>query len=357
MENKKLKNRCEKFFDEIASVLDFLLSYFIFPILTIVLLLNVSVANSDNVVGEVYTIALGVFTIIWIGVVTYRLIKKVIKLKVIWPLIVAIVCIIISLILGDDNKSSRTISIIAVLFVEAYLIYAIVNEAYDNSPNINKIIICSMVFITIGAFAIYLGTYNNDDKTLFNALVTCFSAILGGGLTLGGVAWTIKRSGDEKKEDEINRLKPLVFVVDPERSGLKDVVNIPFNECFINCCNGEGDGYTLKHFIIENADYSFSSCKGICINNNLFMVKIPQCFRKNTMYDFTFNDLKFSYKDVIKEVSLLLSDMHNNYYVLKFNFRIYDTKEENLQTIQILSGIGTVPVSVDFSKNIVKEYK
>lgn len=206
MENKKLKNRCEKFFDEIASVLDFLLSYFIFPILTIVLLLNVSVANSDNVVGEVYTIALGVFTIIWIGVVTYRLIKKVIKLKVIWPLIVAIVCIIISLILVDDNKSSRTISIIAVLFVEAYLIYAIVNEAYDNSPNINKIIICSMVFITIGAFAIYLGTYNNDDKTLFNALVTCFSAILGGGLTLGGVAWTIKRSGDEKKEDEINRL-------------------------------------------------------------------------------------------------------------------------------------------------------
>ncbi len=49
------------------------------------------------------------------------------------------------------------------------------------------------------------------DNSLFSAAVGVYAALLGGGLTLAGVAWTIKNTAKEKADEEKKKAKP-VFV-------------------------------------------------------------------------------------------------------------------------------------------------
>lgn len=47
------------------------------------------------------------------------------------------------------------------------------------------------------------------DNTLFSSIVGVYAALIGGGLTFAGVAWTIKSTAKEKADEERKKAKPL----------------------------------------------------------------------------------------------------------------------------------------------------
>lgn len=194
------------------------------------------------------------------------------------------------------------------------------------------------------------------DNTLFASIVGVYAAVIGGVLTLAGVAWTIKqtekarkddieRMENERKEEEKMKYRPFVFFIDPQHSTFNDFLKAYFEkpisskDLVIN--NGAEKQYRLAPLFLRNTDYSFSSLKGMCINDDLICFEIAQTFNKNQNYCISFG-FSFNYKETIKEISLLLVDLLENYYILTTNFDIEGRE------IFVKSGIELIPVSIDF---------
>ena len=91
--------------------------------------------------------------------------------------------------------------------------------------------------------------------------------------------------------------------------------------------------------------------KGICCNDDVICFEIAQAFDKNKNYRINF-EFEFDYNEEIKEISLLLVDLLEKYYILTTNYTI----EKRMIAIQ--SGIELIPVKVDYENlTITKEVK
>lgn len=105
------------------------------------------------------------------------------------------------------------------------------------------------------------------DNTLFSAVIGVYAAILGGGLTLAGVAWTIKRNQEIRKEDLKNEVKPffgLLNITDERvEEAYKHVYyfSIHGNECEKKLIEGsfvnsDKNSFILKHISIGESVYA-----------------------------------------------------------------------------------------------------
>lgn len=194
---------------------------------------------------------------------------------------------------------------------------------------------------------IYL-IYIIPNADIREIVIPIVAAIYGGMLTLVGVSLTIRKSDIDRKEDELKKAKPLVFIVDRTREEAHDFLRFKFDNLV---CNNEifaGETkYKLNSFLLKNADYSFSCLKGICINNDILAMVIAQGFDKGQNYA-CLCDLVFPYNKEIKNMYLLLVDMLDNYYTLEVNFQFDPDKRKKTKEIDIVSGIELKRVKVDF---------
>ncbi len=194
------------------------------------------------------------------------------------------------------------------------------------------------------------------DNTLFSSIVGVYAAVIGGVLTLAGVAWTIKqtekarkddieRMENERKEEEKMKYRPLVFCLDPQHTTVRENLSVYFDNAISNKSivirNKGVQDFIVSQLFLRNADFSFSSLKGICVDDNLICFEIAQTLNKNQNYHILFN-FGFCYKGKIEEFSLLLVDLLENYYILTTNFDIEGRE------IFVKSGIELIPVSIDF---------
>ena len=180
-------------------------------------------------------------------------------------------------------------------------------------------------------------------------VIPIIAAIYGGMLTLVGVSLTIRKSDIDRKEDEIKKAKPLVFIVDRTREESEKFLRFKFENSASNQNVFTGDAkYKINSFLIKNADYSFACLKGICINNDIIAMNIAQVFDKGQTYA-CLCDVIFSYNKEINNMYLLLVDMLDNYYTLEVNFQFDPDKRKKTKEINIVSGIELKRVKVDFN--------
>lgn len=213
-------------------------------------------------------------------------------------LIISLIAITISLYLSLIHyfTESTLYYAIGIIIFELYAIsYIIINTITRSTPFINTISMCFQ-FIFFGYIAIFISTYNFDGNTLFNSLITLFSAVVGGSLTLGGVAWTIKHQKDQKLEEDKEKARPY----------FKFIEFIPDKEKLAGQCTVQ----------TKNTDFIFS-INTFIKNSNLSLFKLKKLYHDGLWINLTTHTivlpdeivcLKFQIKNPKQNVYLEIED-------------------------------------------------
>lgn len=165
-----------------------------------------------------------------------------------------------------------------------------------------------ILFIVIGFVNCILLRYAIKDDKLQEIMTTISAAILGGAITLAGVAWTIKK-GDMDRQAEINKIecdrkeddrkknKPYLCIDTTGNAKIKIVLNPP-------------SGYNLSIQLLTDSIFIF---KGIMADGNFLESEklIPQ--KESFHIELNINDYE--------NVSLVGCDVLDNYY--KFDLEFY----------------------------------
>ncbi|MBQ8451664.1 MAG: hypothetical protein IJ538_02685 [Clostridia bacterium] len=337
-DNKFIKN-----FDKILFTVN---KFFSLPILVIIFLTWLSNSLKDTEFGKISNYVLVAVFVVWLFIVLYKIFRRIVKFNLIWPLIFSLICLICCCLTAYSNENgvSDVLYIIGIILMEIYFIYLIVICVYSRNNNLSNLIIISLLFIIIGYYSIYYFSYNLDDKNLFNSLITLFSAMIGGGLTLSGVAWTIKNEMRNRKNEERLKAKPIVFICDYDNlnqkfeNPLKKKMFSHNNLGTLLRANKRDKSYSLPKIIISNSDYSYVVIRGFRINNDYHIFDYGQVLAKNSIVEMVSN-FKFKYKNRINYISIIMQDILDNLYEIEVNYKIIG--EGNCKKIKILSGIET----------------
>lgn len=162
-------------------------------------------------------------------------------------------------------------------------------------------------FIVGIALTVYL-IYIIPNQDLQNIIIPIVSAVYGGLLTLVGVAWTIKKSDRDRKEEEIKKAKPL-FTYDIYMN--EPLIKTGTKSCFVEYMDKQYRCHTA--FGIDNSNHSAFELKRIYNDGEWFdlvnhTVVLPD---KNIIVFFDFNDPH----NIFLEISDSLSQLY--YYEVK----------------------------------------
>ena len=198
-------------------------------------------------------------------------------------------------------------------------------------------------FIVGVALTIYL-IYIIPNENLQQIVIPIVSAVYGGLLTLVGVAWTIRKSDKDRKEEEIKKAKPLIFISSLETTSvdnktlIKKVLLSKQNKGTLKKSDNDSPCYNLHYILINNSDYSHVAIRGFVINKDYHLYDFGQVLPKNTTI-LLINDYKFKFKGKISYVAILIQDMMDNLYELELNFNLERSKYTSITTIKVNSGI------------------
>ena len=298
-------------FNKTEKIVNIINKYFSIPMIVIVFLTTCSASIDLTSTKNVINLALSIVVITYLIFIITALFKKIVKDKfmIIW-LILALTLLILSVILSytKENNASNILFILGVCILEIYFIGVIVKNCFYKSNNIGTTIIYSIAFIVLGFLLIYLTTYSFEDKTLFNSLISVFAALIGGAITLTGVAWTINNTRADKKEEEKKKTKPYftfnMIYSDPEGIEGKKICLTEGSDIGYNCeVNTE----------IENSNQSVIILSKIYHDNSWFSLEANNMLIHGgkVLLNFRFDD----FKDIILEVNDVLGNQY--YYVIQ----------------------------------------
>lgn len=206
-------------------------------------------------------------------------------------------------------------------------------------------------FIVGIALTIYL-IYIIPNQDLQNIIIPIVSAVYGGLLTLVGVAWTIRKSDSDRKQEEEQKARPLVFVCDPKSTSVRSedlirgILHSDNTKGSLKKAPGNKTAYTLPQILIDNSDYSHVIIRGFRVNDDFHLYDYGQVLPKDEAI-YLKSDFRFEYTDEIKYVSIILQDMLENLHELILNFSI--VKDGKDKVIKINSGIETIKTTLSLS--------
>lgn len=285
--------------------------YFGMPIALFMILSVISLEIKNTLASIIIDwIIVGLFVGYLVFIVTL-VFKKLIKEKfMIGLLITSSVFIILSYILSFINSvsSSNLLFIIGVIFLEIYLLCMIISNCFYKTKNIGRIVLFSATFIVFGFLTIYFSSYNLSDKSLFNSLVAIFSALIGGAVTLVGVAWTINNNKEEKKKEDVEKAMPY-FTFNIVRNVPKNIDDLKI--CFPEELELNYDCDTYGE--MENSKNSIVILKRLYHDNKWFDL---QC--NNTLIHGGKLILNFKFTNP-NDIFLEVSDVLGNLYYYRIN--------------------------------------
>ena len=206
-------------------------------------------------------------------------------------------------------------------------------------------------FIVGIALTVYL-IYIIPNPDLRNIIIPIISAVYGGLLTLVGVAWTIRKSDSDRKREEEQKAKPLVFVCDPKSTSVRSedlirgILHSNNTKGTLKKVSGNKIAYTLPHILIDNSDYSHVVIRGFRVNDDFHLYDYGQVLPKDEAI-YLKSDFRFEYTDEINYVSIILQDMLENLHELVLNFTI--VKDGKDKVIKINSGIETKKTTLNIN--------
>ena len=198
---------------------------------------------------------------------------------------------------------------------------------------IGNIIFYVTMIVGLPFFLEYAGV---DSKTIQNIIVPIYAAAIGGIMTLGGVAWTIKKSDKDRKEDDKKKYRPIVNLYkmkDNETINGKFwngsvFVGIPDNP--FEKSEDKKMAYKLHNFICINTDFSQFYLSGVIINNIIVHSNIKLYVDRSDYFGFDLKTMVYS-KNEIKYFSLIIQDLLGNEYKLPTKFEIIGEEEKFIE--------------------------
>ena len=205
-----------------------------------------------------------------------------------------------------------------------------------------KITVCEWIDIAIGfvVTVVLLVPFISSigDEILRNTTVAISSAVIGGVLTLFGVAITIKYNRLAKEEEYLRQIKPYIYIVGDESwntlvDSKKETGELNVKDEFSDTqrAKKEKKYYDFKPIIIGCSDIVTCTFDGILINDE-YIIKFDyeRVLLKGSFTKFFIN-YQFVYKEEIASVKLILSDLLKNVYTANVNFIIDKTDKNNKQ--------------------------
>ncbi|MBE7057718.1 MAG: hypothetical protein E7387_01270 [Ruminococcaceae bacterium] len=186
----------------------------------------------------------------------------------------------------------------------------------------------------------------------FEAFVSVYSALLGGGITLAGVAWTIKDSNDKRQEDlkrikserkEEERIKNVPYIKLVSEVLYDEYVEIPFIKYFdFNKLSDrqyfkDNKSYAVRisSFGIKNVSETNIIFSSVNVNNNVYSFPGKLIEKGKTCQIEIRNNSYITLIAPLDSIQLILQDMKGNSYSVKCKFNTnpnYKTKIEEEET-------------------------
>ncbi len=202
-------------------------------------------------------------------------------------------------------------------------VISVISKGFSSNKSIVTTIIIILDIISVLALIGYLIYLTPKENSLQDIVLSLTSAVIGGALTLAGVAWTIKKTDDDRKADSIIHATPYLQINNYKRSEVACtkvitveelrggayfqllITNIGMELCFIKYVQSHGEyihienahiapndtvrlDLHLKHFSLEALIVSdrMSNHYKLSIStpdNRLYSIGLPQKFDTGTI--------------------------------------------------------------------------
>jgi len=301
--------------DKSTAVLDFVAMFLL--LIKVCVTLNMKATGFD---GKYFNSAIDILfsVILWISLVLkYLPNDNLFRGNTVFASIVGILLMLfLNLFLKFYNN--KIIMIISSLVISVFLVVLLLKMVMVDKIKVNtigsvfKFVLLLLLNIVLNIYLIYLLFWNFDIKAtnqdLFLAISGIYGCIIGGVLTLGGVAWTINKGREDAKQLRKETIRPFFYGTpyyqgpngDKKTSTYKRFGNVE-EKCCINIgmiLNSDKIEFLLKKLIINNKEYT--SFEDSCVSKSeLFEIYICS----NEFEDKT----KFP-----SNVSLIIEDVDNN---------------------------------------------
>lgn len=224
------------------------------------------------------------------------------------------------------------------LFTDKYL-YRPKKDGHTVSHIIGIVSWGSLITITFPFYIQWCGLTGTD----FDAFVTVYAAVLGGGITLAGVAWTIKDANDDKKKDLLMQHKPILYAhmmttIDVLKQTPIELLFVDFKKikevAEIESASKEGSDQSKKPLplipikSIVNTDNSIVIIKKIMVNDVELTPLNNNVMAKNKAYNLLLHLTELTDKDKIK---LFVEDVLKTPYCFSLIPYIHKDKKGNDQ--------------------------
>ena len=274
----------------------------------------------DEQAGILY---LGIATVFFLSYASWSTAKKINKSGgIIDTTILAIGMVLVCVGLITQESSipySKWLIVIGLALIYLYAIARALLWVFfppkEQEHNIIKTMILVVVYIALIVAVPFILQYANVDNELIRQIIVpIYAAVIGGVLTLVGVAWTIRHSTKERelaeekreterKEEEKKKAKPL-FTFDMVYQNINDVTGKKF------CFDDNVRPYSCHVLaIIENSDRSVFSLERIYHDKSWFSISANKVILPNARIylDFTFDDISGIFLEV-------MDTLGNKYY-------------------------------------------
>ena len=208
----------------------------------------------------------------------------------------------------------------------------------DAQKEQTEMIVSTMsLFLAIGIVcAIFIFYVVNTEFA--SILVTILGAILGGAITLLGVAWSIKDNNEKRKEDlqrieeerkEEERKKHIPYIskiIDADVSSYVYVtkikrLNLGKAEDVAKIKNNSYFATKFENFLVKNISNSNIIFEGIYIDDNYYSFDFKKLLEVNGVLCVQFNsDTWYDFADKVSGIALQVADILGNHYKVMCEF-------------------------------------
>lgn len=226
------------------------------------------------------------------------------------------------------------LGIIVLIIVFNSLVNAFLGKR-DNNSFLNFCLAADLIIgIALTIYLIYIIPENTGN--LQNIITTIVAAIYGGLLTLVGVAWTIKKSDKNRKEEERKKYKPyfnFILDIDPQRPLKND------NSITMFAINNETQKniYFLSNFY--NSKNSILKIISLKIGENTYSAKGNVLVIEGQKFTIFFH-IPTNINLLKEKIILTISDILGNYY--QYHIKTHKTTTPKKEEFYIVSSIEEI---------------
>lgn len=270
-----------------------------------------------------WLVAVSMFSVSILVIATQYLIDKIYwEEKPIMAYVILILCMLYALAFAIRIKPDLVFKIFFTIHTIASLI-VFVNTVFrygikaKNIWQITFFVLSVICLMSLMIYTLYLWFWNINNSNLFNSIMGVFAGLLGGIITLGGVAWTIKRQDDVRKAMEIEKAKPYLKLdySRKERStlGLKEYLKFIMK-------NKNKFRITMNAFVVKVTNQADCFLCGLMIDENYFDFTYTIFAEKQDSFNIkNFDCYVQDDNGYLTNVSIITKDKLGNYYTNKLS--------------------------------------